>query len=421
MEQPGWKEWLLVIAAGVLTLSVIVTGTLAFYLTVKMNPPGGTAAGRPGGGGNEDAAAIVTLDTTDTVGQTSPTTPTLNAADGPRLAYTSRAAGSDDAEAHIQIIPVTTQGDGEPRSFSTPGQTVALYPSWSPDGTRIAYITLADLPTQRTAPPATFWVSTADGSRHIPVAQAISNTTFIRPTWSPDGTRLAFASERDSGSLLHIAHADGSGIERQIGLPWPILSVAWSPTQDELLIIGGDPRGQTAAYLISVDGSEVVELHANVLGADWMSDGQAVVVGDYATQEVLRIGVASVRQGEGEPVAVRIATLAMSPLEIAVSPDGTYIAVASAGHHRQRYATAMEVIHVTAADSGAVTTISEGQGWVDWPDWSPDGRLAFTLGELVISAGWPPADLWLYDPATDYLDAITTAPGFEGLADWSPR
>jgi len=146
-----------------------------------------------------------------------------------------------------------------------------------------------------------------------------------------------------------------------------------------------------------------------------------VVVGDYATQEVLRIGVASVRQGEGEPVAVRIATLAMSPLEIAVSPDGTYIAVASAGHHRQRYATAMEVIHVTAADSGAVTTISEGQGWVDWPDWSPDGRLAFTLGELVISAGWPPADLWLYDPATGYLDAITTAPGFEGLADWSPR
>ena len=70
MEQPGWKEWLLVIAAGVLTLSVIVTGTLALYLTVKMNPPGGTAAGRPGGGGNEDAAAIVTLDTTDTGGQT---------------------------------------------------------------------------------------------------------------------------------------------------------------------------------------------------------------------------------------------------------------------------------------------------------------------------------------------------------------
>jgi Tol biopolymer transport system component len=48
------------------------------------------------------------------------------------------------------------------------------------------------------------------------------------PSWSPDGSRLAFVSTRSGDEEIYVAHADGSGAKRLTRLRGPDLSPAWS-------------------------------------------------------------------------------------------------------------------------------------------------------------------------------------------------
>jgi Tol biopolymer transport system component len=48
------------------------------------------------------------------------------------------------------------------------------------------------------------------------------------PSWSPDGSRLAFVSNRSGDEEIYVARADGTGVTRLTSLPGPDLSPAWS-------------------------------------------------------------------------------------------------------------------------------------------------------------------------------------------------
>jgi Tol biopolymer transport system component len=53
-----------------------------------------------------------------------------------------------------------------------------------------------------------------------------------RPSWSPDGRRIAFVSERDGNNEVYVMNADGSGqrnLTRTRG--WHERWLAWSPEQ----------------------------------------------------------------------------------------------------------------------------------------------------------------------------------------------
>jgi len=75
-------------------------------------------------------------------------------------------------------------------------------PVWSPDGTRIAYIS-------GTSPnDFDLWVMNADGSHPVRLTQHSSNQGD--PNWSPDGHWIAFDMERD----IYVIGADGSNMVR---------------------------------------------------------------------------------------------------------------------------------------------------------------------------------------------------------------
>jgi Tol biopolymer transport system component len=67
------------------------------------------------------------------------------------------------------------------------------------------------------------WTIGADGTR----ARALLRDAYA-PSWSPDGTRLAFFSRRPGDEEVYLARADGTGVRRLTKLPGPDLSPAWS-------------------------------------------------------------------------------------------------------------------------------------------------------------------------------------------------
>ncbi|MDY7080090.1 MAG: hypothetical protein SXV54_24685 [Chloroflexota bacterium] len=394
------QDRLLTIILGVLTLSVLITGGLAIYLTLaqaeEQAPP---ATGQP-----EVSSTPTTQDVEEVTGE-------------PRIAFVS------DREGDTAIYTVNSAGSHVQR-VSAPDWHFCLFPSWSPDGQRVAYVATEEGPTDEgeNDAPSAILVSAADGSGHILVSQAISNTDFIRPTWSPDGTRLAFVSWReteasdDPTSIIHIARTDGSGIERSLAFPSEIQHLAWSPVEDKLVVVSGDPDTGTYVHVMSSDGSGITEVFRRSMMADWTPDGRSVVVGGYMSEEIIVIDVSS--QDEQTPVPRTVGTLPLQPLALAMSPDGAHVAVVAAGHHQQGYATTVAVVTV---ETGEVATVAEGSGWIGWPHWSADGQsMVFTWGQLNRGPGLPRANLWVYDVVSGQLQELTTEERFEGLGVWSP-
>jgi len=76
--------------------------------------------------------------------------------------------------------------------------------SFSPDGTRIAFISTLSGKAQ-------IYMANADGSG---VRQLTTGSTNAQPAWSPDGTRILFASNRDKKDEnefeLYVMNADGT-------------------------------------------------------------------------------------------------------------------------------------------------------------------------------------------------------------------
>ena len=76
---------------------------------------------------------------------------------------------------------------------------------WSPDGTRIAYVSLEN------KKPVIYVQSLATGGRQVVANFRGSNSA---PAWSPDSAKLAVTLSKDGASQLYLINADGSGVQR---------------------------------------------------------------------------------------------------------------------------------------------------------------------------------------------------------------
>lgn len=111
-------------------------------------------------------------------------------------------------------------------------------PAWSPDGDKIAFTTDRNA---RLAEQDDVYVMEADGSHQTrltenqapPKADASLGTDF-GPTWSPDGSRIAFTSGRDGNFELYVMNADGTCETRLTNTPSnDETDATWRPTPNE--------------------------------------------------------------------------------------------------------------------------------------------------------------------------------------------
>ncbi len=95
-------------------------------------------------------------------------------------------------------------------------------PVWSPDGKKIAY----EAVTERHKP--SIFVMNADGSGRVRLTFR-SSTREENPDWSPDGTQIAFYSERFGNAEIVVMNADGTKQRRITHDPWYDCCPRWKP------------------------------------------------------------------------------------------------------------------------------------------------------------------------------------------------
>jgi TolB protein len=269
------------------------------------------------------------------------------------LAFTSTRGGT------AALWTINADGSGQTRLAQTPGDTWDGAAAYSPDGRQIAYeCSNMDI-----------CVMNSDGSDPALVTSNPWPSEWVSdyaPTWSPDGSQIAFDRLRDGHDDLFVIGANGTGL-RQLTTDSHDENAVWSPDGTKIAFDGFDSKTKNQqVFVVNADGTGRQQL-TNTPNA-WNS-------------------------------------------EPAWSPDGSSIAY-------QRVADGFFApghLHVMNADGSGDRAITTGSSDDGNPKWSPDGSLiAFDrdAGESM--------DVWVISPTGSGARQVTSKAELNVLPSWQP-
>jgi TolB protein len=140
--------------------------------------------------------------------------------------------------------------DGANQSRLTVNRSIDIAPAYAPDLSVIAYT------SYKSGYPDIILQSLRDARLPTMPAHGSSDAQNFLPAWSPDGTKLAFMSNRDgSGNTeIYIVNRDGTGLRRLTNHPGADSTPTWSPTGQQLAFTS-DRSGNPQIYIINADGT----------------------------------------------------------------------------------------------------------------------------------------------------------------------
>ena len=210
--------------------------------------------------------------------------------DGTRVAYRDSRSGINNND---QIYVVNVDGSGRRNLSRTYSNDWG--PDWSPDGRLIAFNSSRGFGIR-------LFVMRPDGSR----VRQVTGIEAEYPSWAPDARRIAFMSAQpdahgsDPNYDVFVVNVDGSHLEQLTGWPgedgWPAWSpngkwIAFTTTHDAKgRYIGGGPYRDV--YIMRPDGTGKRRIVVGLIGAVpvWAPDGRTIM---FAGSRLSRPGVTS--------------------------------------------------------------------------------------------------------------------------------
>jgi dipeptidyl aminopeptidase/acylaminoacyl peptidase len=278
-------------------------------------------------------------------------------------------------------------------------------PQLSPDGRWIAYV-VATADTVENAVTSAIWLVRADGSAPAKKLTA-GKKRDASPRWSPDGTRLAFISNRDERNQLWVIDPTGGEPEKMADTKTAVGgSYQWSPNGRQIVFLA--PRAPTAdeerrqkqrddaivvdtnfqyprAHVLDITTKKVRELplgDVSVSDADWSPDGKMLALTVSPTPKAddgSRSDIWIVGTDSGAAPARHLIENPGPDGSPSWSPDGLRIAYLT---RREAGAIGAQGLAVMTVASGAVRTLVEPKTWApQGAQWSTDGAtLYFAAG-----------------------------------------
>lgn len=276
------------------------------------------------------------------------------------------------------VYTIAPEGGDARRVDSVPGEQpvagevrLSRWPTWTPDGSRLAFMRLnsgeGDAPAT-----AAIWTVTSDGSDPRRIWES-EDQAPIYMAWSPDGSTLALLAQRSDRFALLLIDPSG-GRPARTGAEGAPLYFAWSPDAAEVALhVSGDHRSNPRAELGVLRPGPSEERHplgaypADFRAPGWSHDGVKVAFVAEAPDRGAVLTVTDPRGGG----ATRLASLGEETAFL-WSPAENRLAFSRRGSEGPFY----RGLEIVRGDGGERTQVTQDP--ILAFAWSPDGtKLAF--------------------------------------------
>jgi dipeptidyl aminopeptidase/acylaminoacyl peptidase len=274
----------------------------------------------------------------------------------------------------------------------------------SPDGSKVAF---------SWNPGGTWEIFEQDlAGKDTPLDITLGPGGKFHPRYSPDGKKLAYSLDVDGSEHFHIIVRDLVAGSQKDLTPFQAGSLqpnfTWSPDGSQIAFIS-DRSGQFDVYLMDIDSQRRVPrlvFHGDYPAwkVSWSPDSKWLAVVVEASG--IDFGIYVLPTTGGEAVRIREHGQLIDAGQPAWSPDSRCLAFSSdfAGFNN---------IGVYELASSSITWLTEGEGEKQYPCWSPDGkRLAYILNRgavswLAIQKPGDPVELYQVEKGVHYTPVFS--------------
>jgi Tol biopolymer transport system component/DNA-binding winged helix-turn-helix (wHTH) protein len=261
---------------------------------------------------------------------------------------------------------------------SLPGQEIA--PTFSPDGSQIAFAWNGEAGADHQFD---LYVKSLGSERLLRLTQDPSN--WITPAWSPDGRTIAFARHAGESSGIFVVPALGGAERRIVSTAVAVGSfrqISWSPDSRSIAYSGYGPTGAPQVYIVAVDSLVTRPLSPAPECLDaaepaFSPDGKQLALVCLSSSAVYSIDVLELPRG---PMR-RLATIMGYPQGLAWSADGSGLIFANdpgGGGELWQLTLNGELAQLPFGESSSAPTVARS-------------------GQIAYVRGWNTINIWRAD------------------------